>query len=172
MINLPVALLMLSLTQGTTPEPSQARIVAGIKRVAAAWNKLAETQEPVIVNCDAGGFMALRLRPGSQIAFNLKKTESLINPLVGEVVITGGFQTTSSPDDGRCQPTVEAARLSRAFWGNDDLRYTMEIVYQVEGETMVLSNANVIFQNQAGKKLVKRAPGASDSWQSVLRTKL
>lgn len=150
---------------------SEAAIVNAMRAVGAAWGRIAETGEPFISNCPDGGYAGFRLAPGSRVSFDLQKTGSLLNPYVGIVNISGSFQTNGSQEDGSCRRTLEAARQSTAFWGND-WTYSFQLVYQINGTTLAWTNADAVFMRGGGNALTRINQVSARDWFAAIAVPL
>lgn len=150
---------------------SEGALVNAMRAIGASWMRVASTGEPFVTNCPKGGFAALRLSPGSQVSFDLRKTGSLMNPYVGVVFIKGEFQSNASHEDGSCHRSLEAAEASKAFWGNN-WTYAFQLTYQVNGTALSLVNADGPFMTNGGNALVRINAASSSDWFRTMSVSL
>lgn len=152
-------------------QPAQASLVNAMRTIGAAWSRIAQTGAVFITHCPAGGFAAYRLAPRSSTAIDLRQTNSLLNPYIGIVSITGEFQNNSSRQNGACHPTVQSAQSSTGFWGND-MTYNFQLTYHSDGKALSLVNADTRFMNGGGNALLRVTAGTHPDWGVALSTPL
>lgn len=157
--------------QPAQQQSAQASLVNAMRTIGAAWSRIAQTGAVFITQCPAGGFAAYRLAPRSSTAIDLRQTNSLLNPYIGIVSITGEFQRNSSRQNGACHPTVEAAQSRTDFWGND-MSYDFQLTYHSDGKALSLASADTRFMNGGGNALLRVTAGTHPDWGVALSTPL
>lgn len=127
-------------------QPNEAALVLAMRNLGAHWYALTRSPAVLIVRCPNNTYRGIRPKPGAVVSVDLRRTDSLMNPYVGIVRITGEFQGNGS-SAARCHKTPSEARQDGDWHGNDRI-YNMEAYYTIEGNELVLSGGNEVFKNQ------------------------
>jgi len=162
------AVVSFTLAVPASAQPSQASLVNAMRTIGAAWERIARNGEVFITQCPGGGFSARRLAPGSSVSIDLRQTNSLINPYIGIVSITGEFQNN---ENGSCYSTVQAAQSGTPFHGND-MTYDFQLTYHSDGKALSLANADPRFMNNGGNAMMRVTAGTHPDWSIVFTTPL
>jgi hypothetical protein len=139
------------------PEISTAQtndqIVSAARRLAENWQALIQKQVILLSPCGRDTWKAMRFSSNDSVAFDVKKTDSLVSPYVGIIRITGDLESNGESSHANgfqilkvfCFKTPEEALRDPEF----SVEYKREYVaiYNVDGGAFVLADGNEAFHN-------------------------
>jgi hypothetical protein len=162
-----IALLALAPPASAQTQPSQQSIINGVQALGATWKRIVDNQETFVIQCPAGGFAAYRLAKNTTVAVDLRKTDSLLNPYIGSVNLSGVFQTNKDRQEGACLSSMQAALTSQDFWGNP-LTFDFALTYQVVDGKLQWTSADPVFMTNGGNAMTYMTKGTHPDWGRVL----
>lgn len=145
-----------------SPEPASAqeptKVVAVMKAINEAWQEAIKDQKLFLQRCGDGKFTAYRLTAASTTTYDVRKTDSLIQPHLGIVRISAHFQSNSGrkavgnlnkgPGKGDCFATeAEAFAASKPddFTPPNKLAEEMVAYYAITEDKAILRDGNRSF---------------------------
>lgn len=87
-----------------------------IERLADSWRKIIVTNEPYVFDCIGNGYRLAKFSSTSTVRFDLKRTDSMLNPAIGIIDITGVLMGNGQSQNvggfvsQGCWPAVEDAK--------------------------------------------------------------
>jgi hypothetical protein len=130
----------------TQAQNVESQLVQAMQGLGVTWQQLSQTQAVLLIDCQQGGFIGVRLTSGALVRVDLQKTTSLMNPYLGIVNLTGRFENNANPYDHSCLDSKQDA-LNNDDWHGNDLTFDFQIYYQINGSELWLTAGNPFFQN-------------------------
>ncbi|MDR3425828.1 hypothetical protein [Silvimonas sp.] len=94
-----IALLSFAVPALAHAQPSQQSIINGVQALRATRKRIVENQETFVIQCPGGEFAACRLSKNIGVSVDLRKTDSVRNPYIGYVNLSGVFQSNTARQD-------------------------------------------------------------------------
>lgn len=166
-----VALIAASPIGHTVPARAQnpeGQLVQAMRGLAVTWQNLSQTQQVLLIDCQKGGFIGVRLTFGAQVSVDLQKTTSLMNPYLGIVNLTGEFQNNADSQNSSCLHSKHEA-LHNDGWHGNDMTYKFQIYYQINGSELWLTAGNEVFQNNFLRQPGPPEVEAGTDWHRAFR---
>jgi hypothetical protein len=134
---------LLCLSSGASyAQNQQQAIVNGMRQIASNWNAAIRDGSLFLEACTFGGWAAKRLSTNTTVSFDVKKTDSLVSPYVGILVLTGVVESNST-----CDETPDAALARNDFTPNLLLPRELVAYYNFDGQRFTLSGGSQVFKN-------------------------
>ena len=143
------------------------KLVTSIKQIASSWRKLAENQTILLSRCANNTFRALRLSKETVVNYDVRRTQSIVNPYIGIITLNtiqqdnadspkaNGFlmDYTSQPARVVCFKSIAEAKADTNFTSSFG-RNEYVAIYHYKNGQFVLSSGNEVFQNAFLKQLL------------------
>ena len=160
------------------------KFIEGMKNVGDVWISLANSGEVFTWECAEKTFAAKKISIGTSISVDVRQTNSIMNPYVGIVFISGRSVTNatsqfangfldeySNPQRFVCFKTPDESleHLEETdFAGDRSYEHSFEAYYVMEGERMILQGGNTVFQNSFITSFQNAIMEPDSPWRSVL----
>lgn len=143
------------------------KVITSIKQIASSWQRLAENQTILLSTCAKNTFKALRLSKETVVNYDVRRTQSLVNPYMGIITINTNRQdnadspkangflmdyTTQTPHVV-CFKSIAEAKADTNFTSSFGRKEYVAIYHYKNGQ-FVLSSGNEVFQNAFLKQLL------------------
>jgi hypothetical protein len=177
--------LIISLVPGISGAQTNDQVVSAAKRLAENWQALIQKQVLLLSPCAEAAWRVTRFSSSSSVAFDVKKTDSLVSPYVGIIRITGSLEsngrsshangfvnqyTLVDPTKIFCFKTPEEALHDNEFsleFGSSPREYVA--TYNFDGSAFVLADGNEQFHNGVLEALRETARRNAPSVDAVMR---
>jgi hypothetical protein len=138
--------------------PSEAELAHAMTKIGAAWHIVIDKQLPLVRGCIGGDYAAYLLDRAATVEFDVKRTDNLLRPYVGTLVIRSRLYSNerdsrkrpegSSPCFPRPLDALEAMNkenMGTAFFYSGEQLLTAE--YKFENGAVTLEKANQQFRS-------------------------
>lgn len=124
-------------------ENDQQAIVNGMHQIVSNWSSaIRDGARFLSNNCYNGGWSAHKLSEDTTISFDVKRTDSLVSPYIGILMLNGLTESNLA-----CAGTPDAALANDNFITNTLATRELIVYYKFDGQSFRLSGGSEVFTN-------------------------